>query len=198
MPLIITQGYGSEGALALFEVALITPSASYIDIQFSADISPLTLQAALTSYWTFTSGSGIQIFATSVQIQSPDTIRVGITKATNGATYTLTLPLNGLNSVLGDSYDGAAGVDFVAVANPLTVISVLPLDGQLVQVQFSDSVVKLEALDLGNYSFSPALLILDIKESMSSIYILTTAAQTPGTSYDLTITGIHDLYGNGF
>jgi hypothetical protein len=79
---------------------------------------------------------------------------------------------------------------------PPTVSGVEVLGGRLLLVNFSSAVVESEALDPANYSFDNGLVVLGLEKVGGSQYQITTSLQTPGLSYELTVTGIHDLNGN--
>lgn len=69
-------------------------------------------------------------------------------------------------------------------------------EGRLLIVTFSEAVVEAEALDPANYSLDNGLVVLDLEKISASQYRITTSLQTPGLSYNLTVSGVHDLSGN--
>jgi len=67
----------------------------------------------------------------------------------------------------------------------------------LLEVIFNESVRFAEAEDVGNYSISDGIPILQAKlRTNQSIVELTTSAHAPGTDYTLTVSDIKDLAGN--
>lgn len=79
---------------------------------------------------------------------------------------------------------------------PPTVAGVETVDGKTIVVTFDEAVVEAEALTPANYVFSGGLTLLAVEKVTSSQFRLTTSLQTPGLTYNLTVSGIHDLNGN--
>lgn len=80
--------------------------------------------------------------------------------------------------------------------DPPVVSGVEVLEGRLLVVTFNEAVVEADALDPANYSFDNGLVVLGLEKVSASQYRITTSLQTPGASYNLTVTGVHDLSGN--
>jgi len=77
-----------------------------------------------------------------------------------------------------------------------SVSSVVVLDAFRIRVIYSEPVVSSEALIAGNYGFTAGLVATSVSEESSSSYIVSTSQQTPGQSYTLTVSNVHDLNGN--
>lgn len=80
-----------------------------------------------------------------------------------------------------------------AVAPTITAQS---LDAYHVRVIFSEEVVAAEALVASNYTFTGGLSSISVVKESPSVYIVTTSAQSPTSSYTVTASNIHDLAGN--
>ena len=197
MPLPITQGYGpGGGGGGSFGIASVTPGPSYVDIQFDQNLAALTLQAAHKEFWVLSTGGSYPITTRSIAQVAADTVRVTTDEPKNGDTYTLTLPLNGLNSSGGDIYDGAGSVNFSGVGVAPTLLSATSIDLRTVRVIWSEVVDEDDVLDTSKYSLAPSVAIVSVEQVDSTTYDITTGLQTPSTSYTMTVTGVKDLAGN--
>ena len=66
------------------------------------------------------------------------------------------------------------------------------LDSRRVRVIFSEPVLATEATDETNYNISPALAVYSVSQENSRNYVLTTAPQTAGVDYTITIVNVKD------
>lgn len=76
------------------------------------------------------------------------------------------------------------------------VYSASSQNGTTVIVIFSEPVVSSEALVAENYTFDGGLTSVSVGQVSETAYQVTTTAQTPGTSYTVTVSNVHDLNGN--
>lgn len=82
-------------------------------------------------------------------------------------------------------------------ARPPELLYVAVKSETLLEVIFNESVRFAEAEDVGNYSISDGIPILQAKlRTNQSIVELTTSAHAPGTDYTLSVRDIKDLVGN--
>jgi hypothetical protein len=192
----ITQGYGSDGNSggSGFEVTAITPGAAYLDLQFTGNVAALTMQAADPAYWVFGTTGPVAITATSLAV-STNTVRVYHTEPHAGDLYTLTMPLNGLRSTLGETYGGDDVLAFTAVAQAPTIFMAQSVDSRTLRIIFTESVVGADALDTANWTItgSGGLAVLGVTQETTREYLLTTSPQTAGASYTVTAYNIRDL-----
>ncbi|MBI1177612.1 hypothetical protein GC207_09255 [bacterium] len=114
-----------------------------------------------------------------------------LTPADNGAQYRAVASIPGLSTPSAPA-TATVGIDTIKP----TVLAITGSQAQnQVKVYFSEPVNQSEAETLGNYSItSPALTINSAKLSADGkVVTLTTAAQTPGTQYTVSVNGIHDI-----
>lgn len=181
---------GSSGLTILSN----TPSAFYIDLVFSDTMATPVLQAANPQYWVF---SGlVYVQCTQVQQISSNTLRIHHTEPKGGQTYTLSLPENGLKSVLGVPYNGASQITFTSVAQAPTALVCQVLDYQTIRIVYSESVEFMSATNPNNYSINNGLSVLNVSRETDNIYILTTTPQAAAVTYTVTVTNVLDSKGN--
>jgi hypothetical protein len=196
MPFLVTMGMGASllGA-APFDVTAVTPGAAYLDLTFDSAVAPLQLQAADPAYWTFFTSGPIQIHATSLLVVG-SVVRIFHTEPKAGDTYILTMPLNGLKSVLTAIYNGSSTQSFVAVAASPIAAQAQSIDERHVRVIYSEPVITADALTATNYSITPPLDVVSVSQETQTTYVLTTGPQVQGTVYTINIVNVRDLSEN--
>jgi hypothetical protein len=83
-------------------------------------------------------------------------------------------------------------------STPPVLYSVQVVDGTVLNVIYSEPVVVSEALVAANYAItgSGGLNVLSVERVSDTTYRVTTTLQSPGASYTLTVSNVHDLNGN--
>lgn len=193
MPLVITKGYGAGGSAALLLVTAVTGGILEVRITFNA--APVLVGFATDpANWIITGPDTVTVSA--VTTDGNDVV-LTTTEQTTGATYTVTIPPSIANTD-GVIYVGTNSFNFTGVGDPPFVAMAAGIDGFHVKVIFSEPVVESEALVPSNYVItgSGGLTVSDVEKETDLVYILTTSLQTVGASYTLTVSNIHDLYGN--
>lgn len=80
---------------------------------------------------------------------------------------------------------------------PFIVNAVIPIDAHKFDVVFNKPAVEAEALVLTNYVTSPVLTVSAVTKVSDSRYQVTTVQpQVPGQVYNVTVSNVHDIYGN--
>lgn len=137
------------------------------------------------------------IFAQSVVLppgqSQPLYVEVIVNEMTNDAEYEGAV-VGGVVSATGRPIYGAY-VLFAGKGESPTVVLVLAVDKNTVEVQFSESMENNAAIfDVGNYSFDGGLVVQSIESLEGSLVTLKTSDQTEGQLYNLVVKGI--LYSN--
>jgi hypothetical protein len=179
---------------ATFTILTVTPTTSYLELTFSDTLAPLTLSAAIAGNWVFSGGS-VPVIVGAVSIVGSNVLRIYYSKPHAGDTYTLTLPINGLGSAT-TPYSGPPTINFVAVATGPYAQSCQFLDYYDCRVIFNEPVQTAEAIDLANWSISPALTIYAITQESQTTYKLRTSIQSSATTYLITIVNVRDFSNN--
>lgn len=195
MSLLITKGLGVEEGASGPVLLTTTAYGNRVELTFDIDMV-LSGDAALPTGWTINATSpAVAVTVTSVTVVG-DTVKLFITEATNGGTYTIVIPTYGVNSDIGGGYQGPYSATFTGVGIPPIIAQASAIDAFRVRVIYSEPVVVSEATNPANYSVSPTLSVFSVTSDSSSNFIVTTSQQTPGTSYTLTASNIHDEKGN--
>lgn len=200
--LLTTQGYGDPGAPSgncfAFSLILVETYADRLELVFSANIQA-TGPAALPSQWpiTTTTPGAILPVVQSVVVVGPR-IKLFMTEALGGVTYTLHIPAVGIIDFSNNPYPGPYTTNFVAVGIPPFVALAGAEDGFHVKVIFSEAVVESEALTAANYAITggSGLTVFEVFKETDLVYKLRTSLQSVGQSYTVTVSNIHDLQGN--
>jgi hypothetical protein len=175
-------------------ISSFTPAVNYIDITFNEAVAALTLQAALTTYWTISGPTSVTVSA--VSIISPQVVRLATNEHRQGGSYSLTMPLTGLMGTGGDQYAGAGVITYTGIGQAPTALLAQSIDVRHVRVIYSEAVQDAGALLASNYSISPALTVVGVTKESSTSFVLTTSTQTPSTTYTITVSNVMDLVGN--
>lgn len=200
MGLIITRGYGAEFPVGPggnpFYVVSHSSTFQYIDLVFNLDVATLTLEAADPAFWVLSTTGAYPITATSVIVTASNTVRLYYTEPKAGDSYSVQFPVNGLKSTANDIYDGPPTYGFIGAAQAPAIAIAQSIDSRHVRVIFSEPVMEVDALVLGNYSFDNGLIGLGVVKETSSTYIVTTTPQTVNLVYTVTCSNIRDSSGN--
>lgn len=92
-----------------------------------------------------------------------------------------------------DLHDTGSFTGIVAPIVPADILIVRTVDARTLEIIFTEPVVVSDALVPGNYSISPSLTVKSVEYVSPTVYRLTTAKQTVGQSYSVTISNITDL-----
>jgi hypothetical protein len=201
--LLTTSGYGEPGSggnpCNIFNLVTVNVFQTDLDLLFSTNIQ-LSPYAANPANWSIESlGSGVAMNVTAVSYSGP-TIHLTVTEGTDGQLYKLNIPTVGITdtTMALDPYPGPYTQNFYAVASgPVISLAYAP-DGLQVQVIFNVPVVVSEALVAANYVITggAGLTVFSVTQETANSYLLATSLQIPGFSYTLTVSNIHDIYGN--
>ncbi len=200
--LAVTLGYGDPGvpmgACNTFTLLLAEVYEDRIELIFSTNVQAVG-PAADPAQWTVTTlALGVPIpVVTSVVVAGPR-IKLFYTEARTGILYTLHFPVVGIKDLSLNPYPGPFTYDFTGLGiNPFVSLAGAE-DGYHVKVIFSEQVVVAEALIPANYAITGGggLTVFEVTQETALVYRLRTSLQTPGQSYLLTVSNIHDLQGN--
>ena len=148
-----------------------------------------------TATWELTSdGTGIDIYVTAVEIVSSDTVKLTVTRATNGQPYTLEILSADAKTLAGTPLQGEKK-SYTSVVDGPEVSSVEVVSSRLVLVTFDREVFRNpDLLDPAKYVFSVVepiggspLTTLKVSRVTPTIVLVTTSTQDPNTVYDLTV-----------
>lgn len=198
--LLTTQGYGSPGAATYiackaFQALSVASFGSYIEIIFNNLPSVSGPSADPTQYVIVPLNGGVPVHATSLVVIA-NRIRLYTTEHTEGKTYRLTIPVNGLVDQFLNPFDGLFTIDYIGVGIAPTALLARSIDARLIEVTFDEPVLTSDAINAANYNIAPTLTVVNIYQVSPTIYRLVTSKQAIGQLYMVTITGIHDLDGN--
>lgn len=197
MSLIVTLGLGPAGSAgSAFSLSSVAPSATFIDLVFSAAITQITGPAAAASQYTIApTGAGSPITILSASIVGGG-VRLTTTEFTNGAQYKVTLPWAGFSDGANDPFQGPFEALFNGVGNSPSVVMARTVDARLMEVIYSEPVLEAEALNAANYAINNGLVVVSVAKISDVIYRLTTSRQVRDQAYAVTITNVHDQHGN--
>lgn len=196
---IITEGLGGTvgggGGGGLFQVTSVVPSTTSIAINLNGGVTLASL-ASSGANWSISATTGVPMIVTGVNAAG-STITLTVTQGTNGAVYTINIP----NGVIRTS-DSAPLVppyqqNFFATGTAPTVLSIIRSDARRFEVVFSTNMLESEALTKANYGIAPPLTVAGVTKVQGNTYqVSTSEAQVPGQSYMVTVSNVHDLFGN--
>jgi len=196
---IITEGLGQTagggGGGGLFQISSIVPATTSIAINLNANVTLASL-ASLASNWTISATTGIPMTVTAINASGP-TITLTVTQGTSGSIYTINIP-NGVirtsdSAPLAPPYNQ----NFTATGVAPTVTSITRSDARRFEVIFSTNMLESEALTKANYVVAPPLTVSGVTKIQGNTYqVSTSEAQVPGQSYMVTVSNVHDLFGN--
>jgi len=194
---LLVRPLPTEGTVFTFSVSSVTAFANRVEVTFNVNVE-LFGAGLLASGWAL---SAVTVGAPVPSISSVAVAGQVVTLYTSGefrtgASYNLDLPLVGIGDVdVVHYFTGPFTAALTGVGTAPTVVLAAADDGLHVRVVFSEQVVEAEALLAANYSI-PGLTVSAVRKETNQVFVLTTSAQTPGTSYTVTVSGIHDLNGN--
>lgn len=200
MPTLITLGLAPPpceggGATPAFVLNSITPAHKQITLVFSNNVA-VSGPALEPAQWIITSlGSGV---AGTVMAVQPSSAQIILTtnELTNGQSYKLTIPQQGLIDTSNNEFDGNYNPTFNAVGVTPSVVMARSIDARSIDVYFSEAVNETDALTASKYSIDNGLSVVSVSKITDLVYRLTTTKQTIGATYNVTASGIRDLANN--
>ncbi len=199
--LLTTGGYGQPAPnvnpCAAFTLLALNVFQNHLNLVFSTNIV-LGAFAATPANWSIANiGGGYPMTITGVSVSGP-TVTLDVTEGTGGDLYELFIPLTGINDTMANPYPGPFTQNFYAVAAGPVIQLAFAEDGITVRCIFNVPVVMSEAAIVANYVItgSGGLSVLAVTVETANSVLLTTSIQTPSASYLLTVSNIHDIYGN--
>jgi len=198
MSLLVTKGLGMEpGASSPLTglSATYTASTNNLDIQLSS-AAVLAGPALVPSSWSITSTGNPSLTVNSISLISSNTIiRLNVSEART-ATYLIQLPIGITQTSDGTSYTTPNPITCNATGTGPVVLLGSSIDAITMDIVFDRPVNQSDASTAANYTSNNGLTISAAVRVTDSVYRLTTSRQVPGTTYTLTIVGIHDAAGN--
>jgi hypothetical protein len=198
--MLAVEGLGSPGIVvrpACQAYQGLGVGASYKTIiLITSSLPTLEGPAADPTQWILTpTDGGDATSVTALAISGPRVV-LTTTEHTNGKNYTVTVPTIGLVDVNHNPYQGPFVFDYVGVGLSPTILQARSVDARIAEVVYDEVVDVVTATDPANYSISPTLEVTSVVRVTDLIYRLTTARQTKGVSYTVTVTGVRDIEGN--
>lgn len=176
----------------------VTPYGDRLELTFSSNIV-LSGAALLPAQWTVTTATpgAATPTVTAVSVVGA-TVTLYITECTSGATYFLHIPTTGIADFSATPFGGPWLQSFVGVGVVPFVALASANDALHAKVVFSEAVVSSEALVPTNYIITggAGLTVYAVTKETDLVYTLTTSLQVVGQSYTVTVSNIHDMYGN--
>lgn len=185
------EGSGGGGA---FVISSITPALKLLTLHMS-NFPTIDGPAADPASYILTSLIGKSATVTGLDISGQDLI-LTTTEMTNGQTYTLHMPTQGLISTSDDKFEGPFSPSFIGVGASPGINMVRSVTVRKLDVIYSEAMREDDATDPANYQISPPLEIKNIKMITSFWYQLTTSKQTVGQSYNVIVTNVRDIANN--
>lgn len=197
MSKLVTMGLGppeGSGGGSAFVINSITPALKLVTLHLS-NFPVLDGPAADPSQYILTSLTGVVATVTGVDVSGQDLI-LTTTEMTNGQSYTLHIPNQGLIDTSNDLFQGPFSPSFISVGASPGINMIRSVDVRHIDVIYSEGMNEGDATDRANYSIAPSLQIVSIKKITDFWFQLTTSKQTIGQSYIVTVTGVRDLANN--
>jgi hypothetical protein len=163
MPLLTTRGLGRAGNSGpTMDFVSITPNNLALAILFTDQVE-LVGNAANYANWVITTSDGQPVAAVSVE-PSGNSVILGTTPHTTGATYTLTIPQGVMSINTGASYPAPTHQDYIGNGAGPGITRATSLDARTLQIVFNEPVLKGDAINPGNYTVNgqrpgPGLLV---------------------------------------
>lgn len=191
---LITSGLGAESGGGSFAPVSVEGRARTITISFpeAAPATDLTGDSADIANWAIT-GAGDPTLS-NVTITDGAVVLTVLPFLESAEEYQLAVP-DGIESD-GQRYLGSYILSFTSGTPLPVVISTLSIDARVVEVIFNNPMVLAEATNPANYEIDGGITVSAVTRVTSTTYRLTTSKQGLGVSYNLTVSGIHDIYGN--
>lgn len=197
MSLLITKGLGSSGGSAVPSLVSVTPSATEIVLVFSENVV-LSGDALVAANWLMTPTlTGYTPTCNSVSASTNEIVLGFSGEHTNGQPYELTIP-TGILSDTGANYTGPFVYSYVGVGVGPVIITISPNITEIM-ITYNEPVVQLEAEDAANYNITGPTTptISSVNLVINNVYrIVLSSALNSGANYTLTVSNIHDIYGN--
>lgn len=162
-----------------------------VDVLFSEGVDAVTSQSSANYGIT----PDLQVEGAVLQSDGK-TLRLTTSLQTYGHTYQITV--NGVRDLAGNLITGNNTVNFDGVDTTMPLVSsASAVSYNMVDVLFSEEVDRVSAQNPGNFAINPQLAVETAVLQDDGVTVrLTTAAQTGGTAYEITVTGIKDKVGN--
>jgi hypothetical protein len=194
MPLLTTRGLGRAGNSGpTMDFVSITPNNLALAILFTDQVE-LVGAAANYANWVIATSAGQPVAAVSVE-PSGNSVILGTTPHTTGATYTLTIPQGVMSINTGASYPAPTDQDYVGNGAGPGITRATSLDARTLQIIFNEPVLKGDAINPGNYTVNGNVQVLGSSYVTDSTYVLATSRQTAGHVYTV-VANVRDLAGN--
>lgn len=197
MSLLITKGLGSSGGSAVPSLVSVTPSATEIVLVFSENVV-LSGDALVAANWLMTPTlTGYTPTCNSVSASTNEIVLGFSGEHTNGQPYELTIP-TGILSDTGANYTGPFVYSYVGVGVGPVITTISPNITEIM-ITYNEPVVQLEAEDAANYNITGPTTptISSVNLVINNVYrIVLSSALNSGANYTLTVSNIHDIYGN--
>lgn len=174
------------------QVVSATPANSTtVDVKYNEAVDSSTAQT-ITNYVI---SPGLTVSGAVLQADGK-TVRLTTAQQVYQTNYTVTV--NGVKDLAGNTIGANNIAAFTGIeSTPPTVVSAAAASYNTVNVVFSEKVDAATAQITANYSNSPSLAIRNASLQPDGVTVkLTTSAQTGGTNYTVTVTGVKDLAGN--
>ena len=175
----------------------VTPYGDRLELLFDSNIT-LSGPALLAAQWTITASPGAAAVTTESVVVAGATVTLHITECTGGASYYLHIPTTGITDTSMTPFGGPWLHAFTGVGITPFVALASASDALHAKVIFSEAVVEAEALLSTNYIVTggAGLTVYGVTKETDLVYVLTTSLQVAGQLYTVTVSNIHDLYGN--
>ena len=194
MSLVITEGFGStSGGQTPFIVINFIPGEKQLAIAFSA--APILSGPALTpGNWLLGSLTGHPSHVKGITVDGSNII-LETTPQTNGDTYTLYIPQQGIFDIDNRLFQGPYAISYTAIGEGPEIVSALVINARKVNLTFNKELDPDDASDITNYAIDNELTVVKAVYRAPLEVDLTTSLQTFQTLYTLTA-NIRDIAGN--
>ena len=178
-----------------FEAEGIIVAEHTITVQFNR-LAIVTGPALLpTSYPITPTDGGFPATVTAVSAVGA-TLVLTVTEHTNGKNYILGMPTVGITDVDANLYQGPFLFPYAGVGSSPHALIARSVDARTFEITFDRAMNAVEATNPANYSVSPTLKVVSVSKVLDSVYRATTARQSQGVLYTVTVSNIHDEDGN--
>jgi hypothetical protein len=198
--LLVTGGLGSTGtpdlpACLALRVLAVENWTTYLICTFSNTLL-VDGPALLPENWVISGPSTVRV--TSVEVLSPGhLVKLGITRQTNNASYTLKVPTQGISDINGNLVSGPYQATFTGIGTPLTVQFARSVDERTLDIVFSLAVTEADAVIPGNYTITGGSVTVTKATRITDLYYrLQTTPQDINVNYQVGISNIRDSNGN--
>lgn len=175
-------------------ITVVSTSYNTVDVSFSEKLDSVTAQTPAN----FAINPDLSV-KTAVLQPDGTTVRLTTGPQAGGAIYSLTVL--GIEDLAGNKVQSAIANEFAGVSPPVLtapkVLSATTPDNTTVAVTFGTTMDAVSAQNPANYSISPALPVTGAILQRDGVTVrLSTATQTSGTIYTVTVVNVQDQYGN--